>query len=174
MNKASDFIVALNGAQFTSGDWCFKTITIHYGGKSAQAKVMDMCPGCPYRGLDLSRGLFEYFASQSAGIIYGDWTSSEEPPQKKPDTKKHKSKKPKPRLSPDATPPVDTEEEDQEVSDMMATLESAKISSVTELEKEPSSVVVDLKGRMESVYSGIGRMELVAARVFVESVSPST
>lgn len=72
-NVASDFIVALNSAQFGSGGYCFQMITITYGGKSTQAQIADECPGCPYGGLDFSRGLFNYFASESAGIIYGSW-----------------------------------------------------------------------------------------------------
>lgn len=31
------------------------------------------CPGCPYGGLDFSQGLFDYFAPESAGVIYGRW-----------------------------------------------------------------------------------------------------
>lgn len=31
------------------------------------------CPGCPYGGLDLSRGLFQHFASEDVGIVYGEW-----------------------------------------------------------------------------------------------------
>jgi len=72
-NVASDFIVALNSAQYGSGGYCFQTITITYGGKSTQAQIADECPGCPYGGLDFSSGLFDYFASESAGIIYGSW-----------------------------------------------------------------------------------------------------
>lgn len=72
-NVASDFIVALNSAQFGSGGYCFQIITITYGGKSTQAQIADECPGCPYGGLDFSRGLFDYFSSESAGIIYGSW-----------------------------------------------------------------------------------------------------
>ena len=29
--------------------------------------------GCPWGGLDFSRGLFNFFASESAGVIYGSW-----------------------------------------------------------------------------------------------------
>jgi len=75
-NVASDFIVALNSAQFGGGypgPHCFQTITISYGGKSTQATIMDECPGCPYGGLDLSRGLFDFFASESMGVLYGSW-----------------------------------------------------------------------------------------------------
>jgi len=73
-NKPSDFIVALNSAQFAGGAHCFEMITINYQGKSTQAQIMDECPGCPYGGLDCSEGLFNYFSSESAGIIYGSWS----------------------------------------------------------------------------------------------------
>ncbi|KAG6821179.1 hypothetical protein H0H93_005399 [Arthromyces matolae] len=76
-NVASDFIVALNSAQFGSGypgPYCFKTITMSYNGKSTQATIMDECPGCPEGGLDLSRGLFTFFAPESVGVLYGTWT----------------------------------------------------------------------------------------------------
>ncbi|KAL8284144.1 hypothetical protein RQP46_004893 [Phenoliferia psychrophenolica] len=70
----SDYIVAINFQQY--GDtsaispWCFKTITITYGGKSAQAEIVDACQACGYGGLDLTPTLFEHFASESVGIIY--------------------------------------------------------------------------------------------------------
>ncbi|KAG1754435.1 hypothetical protein EDB19DRAFT_1902584 [Suillus lakei] len=75
-SAASDFIVALNVDQYGSGypgPQCFLSITISYGGKTAQAVIMDECMGCPYGGLDFSRGLFDYFASESEGVIYGSW-----------------------------------------------------------------------------------------------------
>ncbi|KAH8999538.1 RlpA-like double-psi beta-barrel-protein domain-containing protein-containing protein [Lactarius akahatsu] len=80
-NKPSDFIVALNAAQYGGGEYCGKTITMTYGGKSTQAVIVDRCPGCPYGGLDLSQGLFSFFASTDLGTIYGEWVfgSSEEP-----------------------------------------------------------------------------------------------
>ncbi|KAG1782802.1 hypothetical protein EV702DRAFT_1066872 [Suillus placidus] len=75
-SAASDFIVAINVDQYGSGypgPQCFLPITISYGGKTAQAVIMDECMGCPYGGLDFSRGLFDYFASESEGVIYGSW-----------------------------------------------------------------------------------------------------
>lgn len=75
-NVATDFIVALNTPQFGSGypgPNCFKTITMSYGGKTTTATIMDECPGCPYGGLDLSRGLFQFFAPESVGVIYAEW-----------------------------------------------------------------------------------------------------
>jgi len=76
-NVPSDFIVALNTPQFGGGypgPNCFKMITITYGGKSTQAQIMDECPGCPYGGLDFSTGLFNFFAAESVGVLYGSWT----------------------------------------------------------------------------------------------------
>ncbi|KAH9813762.1 Non-catalytic module family EXPN [Melampsora americana] len=72
-NTDSDYIVALNQAQYDSS-WCGKTITISYGGKSCQAVVKDLCPGCPMGGLDMSPGLFKYFASEDVGVFYMTWS----------------------------------------------------------------------------------------------------
>jgi len=73
-NSNTDFIVALNTQQYGSGGHCFDMITISYGGKTSQAQIVDMCPGCPYGGLDFSPSLFDFFASESEGVIYGSWT----------------------------------------------------------------------------------------------------
>lgn len=46
------------------------------------------CPTCPYGGLDLSRGLFEFFASEG-DVIYGSWSFvGEGSPPKQTTTKK--------------------------------------------------------------------------------------
>ncbi|KAF5387110.1 hypothetical protein D9615_001860 [Tricholomella constricta] len=92
-NVESDFIVALNSAQYGGGypgPQCFKTITMTFNGKTAQATIMDECPGCPYGGLDLSRSLFRYFAAESVGIIHGEWHfgAGAPPPPPKPTTSK--------------------------------------------------------------------------------------
>ena len=44
-----------------------------YNGKTTTATIMDECPGCPEGGLDLSRGLFDFFSDEGAGVIYGTW-----------------------------------------------------------------------------------------------------
>jgi hypothetical protein len=65
LNQNSAWTVALNSAQFGGGypsPECGKTITISYGGKTAQAVIQDACPSCPYGGLDLSPSLFQHFA----------------------------------------------------------------------------------------------------------------
>jgi len=70
----SDFVVALNEIEFYAADHCYENITITYGGKSTEAQIVDMCPSCPEDGLDLTYGLFSYFAPISIGIIYGEWS----------------------------------------------------------------------------------------------------
>jgi len=75
-NNENEFVVALNAEQYGSGypgPHCGESITLRYNGKSATAKIVDRCPGCPYGGLDLSRSLFRHFASEDLGIIYGEW-----------------------------------------------------------------------------------------------------
>ncbi|KAJ7361721.1 RlpA-like double-psi beta-barrel-protein domain-containing protein-containing protein [Mycena albidolilacea] len=70
-NSGNDFIVAMNVPQFNGGTVCNKEITITYNGKTAKATVVDQCMNCPYGGLDFSRGLFNFFAHESQGVIYG-------------------------------------------------------------------------------------------------------
>lgn len=84
VNNDNDFIVAMNHAQFDSGNWCGKTITVEYNGKSTQATVVDRCEECPFGALDFSPGLFNFFASAGAGIIYGSWTDGAPPPPPPP------------------------------------------------------------------------------------------
>ncbi|KII89027.1 hypothetical protein PLICRDRAFT_593861 [Plicaturopsis crispa FD-325 SS-3] len=72
-NNPADFIVALNSAQYAGGSHCFEMITITANGKTAQAQIVDECPGCPFAGLDFSEGLFKHFASEDDGVITGSW-----------------------------------------------------------------------------------------------------
>ncbi|KAJ7343649.1 RlpA-like double-psi beta-barrel-protein domain-containing protein-containing protein [Mycena albidolilacea] len=76
-NSDSDFIVALNEQTFGysyPSKYCNKKISMTYNGKTTTATIVDACPGCPAPyGLDLSPGLFSFFASEDAGVIYGDW-----------------------------------------------------------------------------------------------------
>ncbi|KAJ6547382.1 hypothetical protein B0H19DRAFT_1165314 [Mycena capillaripes] len=53
-------------------------IEITYNGNTAQAQVVDECPGCPWGALDFSRGLFDHFASEDKGVIYGSWVFADE------------------------------------------------------------------------------------------------
>ena len=80
-NVPSDYIVALNRPQYGGGypgPNCFRPIHITYNGKSADAVIMDECEKCPYGALDFSRGLFDHFASEDQGTIYGSWWFTDE------------------------------------------------------------------------------------------------
>ncbi|KAI9448483.1 hypothetical protein H4582DRAFT_1766883, partial [Lactarius indigo] len=137
-NKPSDFIVALNSAQFGGGQYCGKTITITYEGKSTQAVIMDEatipssalgCPGCPYAGLDFSEGLFTFFVSTSVGTIYGEWVfgSSEEP---KPTSTTPKSTS-TPPPSPTTSKKPATSTTSPTTSSTTTTTTTSKLSSTT-------------------------------------------
>ncbi|KAF8496706.1 hypothetical protein F5888DRAFT_1832586 [Russula emetica] len=76
---ASDFVVALNAAQFGdtpgSSQYCGASITITCNGKTSPAFVVDKCPGCRgVNGLDLTEGLFESFAPLSVGVLTCEWS----------------------------------------------------------------------------------------------------
>ncbi|TEB36174.1 hypothetical protein FA13DRAFT_1706436 [Coprinellus micaceus] len=62
-NVNSDYIVALNADQFGSG----------YPGPNCGKSITLNAPGAPYGGLDLSRGLFNHFASEDVGVLSGEW-----------------------------------------------------------------------------------------------------
>ncbi|KAI9457800.1 RlpA-like double-psi beta-barrel-protein domain-containing protein-containing protein [Lactarius psammicola] len=110
---ASAFVVALNGAMFGSGypgPHCGKTIILTANGKTASATVVDMCPGCPYGGLDLTRGLFGFFADLGVGVLQGSWHyagdgGGDEPTTKKPDPTTSYKPKPSPTPTPEEPSP---------------------------------------------------------------------
>ncbi|PAV22920.1 expansin family [Pyrrhoderma noxium] len=72
-NDDESFTVAMNQPQYKES-LCGETITVTVGDKSTQAIIQDMCPGCPEGGLDLSEGLFKFFASTDVGVLQGSWT----------------------------------------------------------------------------------------------------
>ncbi|KAF7304680.1 hypothetical protein MKEN_01182100 [Mycena kentingensis (nom. inval.)] len=75
-NHDGDFIVALNQGTFGysyPSPYCNRKIVMSYGGKTTTATIKDSCPGCPWGGLDLSPGLFSFFASKDMGVIQGTW-----------------------------------------------------------------------------------------------------
>ncbi|KAL5532997.1 hypothetical protein ACEPAF_4771 [Sanghuangporus sanghuang] len=73
-NNSTDFIVALNEEQWDGGSHCWEKITINYNGKSTQAQIVDLCPGCPRGALDMSPGLFGFLDNPDLGVIYGSWS----------------------------------------------------------------------------------------------------
>ncbi|KAF8061535.1 expansin family protein [Lyophyllum atratum] len=135
-NTNNDFIVALNHAQFDSGDFCFKTITINYKGKSTQAQIVDKCMECPFGALDFSRGLFDFFASQDEGYIYGAWNlgSGAPKPTPKPDpttTKEKPTPTPTPTTSTTTTKKTTTTTRPTSTSSSSSSVVESKTSSTT-------------------------------------------
>ncbi|ORZ41104.1 RlpA-like double-psi beta-barrel-protein domain-containing protein-containing protein [Catenaria anguillulae PL171] len=76
-NSNAELVVALNAPQFGnvpgSSPWCGKCIAVTNGKTTAVARVVDKCPGCPDRGLDMSPSLFQHFAELGAGVIDVTW-----------------------------------------------------------------------------------------------------
>lgn len=88
-----------------SSPYCEKTITITCNGKTTNAIIDDkvnflchpiyqllalflysQCPGCPPGGLDMTQGLFQFFAPISDGVIYGSWEVAGDAPAQAPTT----------------------------------------------------------------------------------------
>ncbi|KAF8873356.1 hypothetical protein BD779DRAFT_299506 [Infundibulicybe gibba] len=77
----TDFAVALDASQYQAStpagssisSLCGQSIIITANGKTTIAKIMDECPGCPFAGLDLTPGLFSFFAPLSDDAITGSW-----------------------------------------------------------------------------------------------------
>ena len=69
------------------------------------------CPGCPSGGLDMTTGLFDYFADPSVGVIYATWSyvdgsSGNNSPANTPDTDTSSSSTP--QDTPTYVPPSPT------------------------------------------------------------------
>ncbi|OCF44097.1 hypothetical protein I317_02050 [Kwoniella heveanensis CBS 569] len=83
-SQDSDFMVALNSAQYGSGypgPQCFKSITVQANGKTVGGvTILDECPTCGYGSLDLSPGLFQQFASFDAGVVSITWWFNDDAP----------------------------------------------------------------------------------------------
>jgi len=82
--KDAVYTVAVNAAEMNPS-LCFKYITISYQGKTTTAQILDTCPGCEAGGLDLTPGLFRFFAgSTGPGVIDGDWEVIDSAPASPP------------------------------------------------------------------------------------------
>ncbi|WAR54466.1 hypothetical protein PtB15_4B83 [Puccinia triticina] len=70
-NSQSDFIVAMNQAQYEGGSPCHKTVSIKNDatGKTVQAQVTDKCPGCAFGSLDLSPSAFQAIGNMDQGVL---------------------------------------------------------------------------------------------------------
>lgn len=192
-NVESDFIVALNTPQYGGGypgPNCFKTITMTYNGKTTQATIMDQCPGCPYGGLDLSRGLFRFFAAESVGIIHGEWHFNGEgggpPPPPPPPPKPPKPTTPKwfpPKTTPKPEPTTTWKAPEPETTSSKpkpkpsttstsASSAAAKSSSVSEPKTSatpvPAPTLVDQTSNlhdMDNAFLGLGGIVIAGVAV---------
>ncbi|KAL0945410.1 hypothetical protein HGRIS_000902 [Hohenbuehelia grisea] len=72
-NKDSDRIVALSPRQFKNRQNCRKHIKVHYRGKTVDATVVDLCPGCAGDSIDLSPAAFKALAPLDDGRIKVTW-----------------------------------------------------------------------------------------------------
>ncbi|KAL0579969.1 hypothetical protein V5O48_002053 [Marasmius crinis-equi] len=156
-NNDNDYIVALNSAQYGGGypgPQCGKSITISYGGKTAEATIRDECPTCDYGGLDLSPALFEHFASKDLGVLQAEWwfndgsggggggqqqptTTSEPPP---PETTTSEPPPPETTTSTPPPPPeTTTSTTSSEEPTTTSSSSSSESSSTTSTSETPTS-----------------------------------
>jgi len=171
VNSNSDFIVALNHLQFDSGGYCFKTITINYQGKSAQAQIVDRCEICPYGGLDLSRGLFSFFGSQGTGIIFGSWGlgSGAPPPPPPPSPSPKPEPKPEVTQKPTSTPKTQVESTKQPSSTSVmpssssSIAQSSSIASSTTPSTTPLAIPTDTFGQFDQALYNLANVVAAAA-----------
>jgi len=89
------FYVALSQETFGyqgNSPYCYRAVVISYGGKTANAQIVDACVGCsdysPW-ALDLSTGLFEHFAPMSVGVLSIDWSFADDMDTPAKTTTKH-------------------------------------------------------------------------------------
>lgn len=66
----TELVLALPHGIMSDSD-CGKSVTIEYNGVTQTGKVIDKCMGCDNTSIDLSRALFESFASLAEGRVSG-------------------------------------------------------------------------------------------------------
>ncbi|KAJ5117719.1 hypothetical protein N7448_011351 [Penicillium atrosanguineum] len=66
----TDLVLALPVGIMTDSD-CGRTVSIEYNGVTQTGTVVDKCMGCDDSSIDLSRALFQVFASLSEGRLHG-------------------------------------------------------------------------------------------------------
>lgn len=72
-NTESDPVAGVSSSVYGGGSACNKFATIHYGGKSTTAKIVDLCPGCAAGDIDVSPAVFQTLAPLSAGRVDVTW-----------------------------------------------------------------------------------------------------
>ena len=69
---------SLKGTALSSSNWdnsgnCGGCVSVHHGGKSVTAMIVDECPGCGSNHLDLFPDAFADLAPKSEGVIPVSW-----------------------------------------------------------------------------------------------------
>jgi len=76
VNSQSDYIVAMNYAQYHGGSPCHKVVVIKNkaNNRVVKAKVTDECPSCAYGSLDLSPAAFQALGDLDTGVLPISWS----------------------------------------------------------------------------------------------------
>lgn len=76
VNSKSDYIVAMNYAQYNNGSPCHKVVVIKNkaNNRVVKAKVTDECPSCAYGSLDLSPAAFQALGDLDTGVLPISWS----------------------------------------------------------------------------------------------------
>ncbi|KAF5363335.1 hypothetical protein D9756_000079 [Leucocoprinus leucothites] len=72
-NNSSDFVVALNPADYADCASCGRQVHVTFQGKSVDVTVANLCPACGTGAIDLSPSAFKQLADISAGILDVEW-----------------------------------------------------------------------------------------------------
>eukprot|EP01087_Luapelamoeba_hula_P007621 TRINITY_DN185_c0_g1_i1.p1 TRINITY_DN185_c0_g1~~TRINITY_DN185_c0_g1_i1.p1 ORF type:complete len:118 (+),score=21.97 TRINITY_DN185_c0_g1_i1:58-411(+) len=72
-NNNGQYVVALNAAQWDNKAHCGAKVSISAQGKSVTAEIVDLCPGCPYGGLDMSPATFQALGNLNQGVLNINW-----------------------------------------------------------------------------------------------------
>ncbi|GMK56790.1 hypothetical protein CspeluHIS016_0306300 [Cutaneotrichosporon spelunceum] len=145
-NTGADMIVALNAAQWDGGAHCGKKIMITEGGKTAQATIVDLCPGCPFGGLDLSENLFSVFHDHGKGVFqlswnFADGSGGSPKPEPEPTTEDKPAPTPTPAPAPESTPnPAAAPPSEQKPESSSAPAASSSIAPSSISSPDPASV----------------------------------
>lgn len=65
-------VAAMNGSQYKKS-WCGQCVLVTGPNGVVKVRIVDLCPGCAFGGLDLSKQVFEAIAALSAGRVKITW-----------------------------------------------------------------------------------------------------
>ena len=65
-------VAAMNGSQYKKS-WCGQCVLVTGPSGMVKVRIVDLCPGCAFGGLDLSKQAFAAIAALSAGRVKITW-----------------------------------------------------------------------------------------------------